>query len=65
MLMVRKIMSYFGLPYIHAIFDVVAWLASMTVFWFTTRRLIPADALPANRVPHPGVYAVTAGAGTF
>ena len=26
-------MSYFGLPYIHAVFDVAAWLASMTVFW--------------------------------
>ena len=47
-------MSYFGLPYIHAVFDVAAWTASMTVFWFTTRHLIPAEALPANRVPHPG-----------
>ena len=35
-------MSYFGLPYIHAVFDVAAWLASMTVFWLTTRHLIPA-----------------------
>ena len=46
-------MSYFGLPYIHAVFDVAAWLASMTVFWLTTRHLIPAGALPANRVRIP------------
>ena len=59
------IMSYFGLPYIHAVFDVAAWLASMTVFWLTTRHLIPAEALPANRVQHPGLYAVTAGAGAL
>ena len=26
-------MTYFGLPYIHAVFDVAAWLASMTAFW--------------------------------
>ena len=58
-------MTYFGLPYIHAVFDVAAWLASMTVFWLTTRHLIPADALPANRVPHPGAYAITAGAGAL
>lgn len=58
-------MSYFGLPYIHAVFDVAAWLASMTVFWFTTRHLIPGDALPASRVPYPGAYAVAAGAGAL
>ena len=58
-------MSYFGLPYIHAVFDVAAWLASMTVFWLTTRHLLPAEALPANRVPHPGAYAITAGAGAL
>jgi phosphatidylglycerol:prolipoprotein diacylglycerol transferase len=58
-------MSYFGLPYIHAVFDVAAWLASMAAFWLTTRHLIPAEALPANRVPHPGPYAVTAGAGAL
>ena len=58
-------MSYFGLPYIHAVFDVLAWLASMTVFLMTTRRLIPAEALPANRVTHPGLYAATAGAGAL
>jgi phosphatidylglycerol---prolipoprotein diacylglyceryl transferase len=58
-------MSYFGLPYIHAVFDVAAWLASMAAFWLTTRHLIPAEALPANRVPHPGLYAVTAGAGAL
>jgi prolipoprotein diacylglyceryltransferase len=56
---------YFGLPYIHAVFDVAAWLASMTVFVLTTRRLIPADALPAIRVPYPGLYAVAAGAGAL
>ena len=58
-------MSYFGLPYIHAVFDVAAWTASMTVFWFTTRHLLPAEALPANRVPHPGAYAIAAGAGAL
>ncbi len=58
-------MSYFGLPYIHAVFDVAAWLASMTVFWFTTRRLLPAGVLPASRVPYPGAYAVAAGSGAL
>ena len=58
-------MTYFGLPYIHAVFDVAAWLASMTVFYLTTRHLIPAESLPANRVPHPGAYAITAGAGAL
>jgi prolipoprotein diacylglyceryltransferase len=56
---------YFGLPYIHAVFDVAAWLASMAAFWLTTRHLIPAEALPASRVPHPGLYAITAGAGAL
>ena len=37
----------------------------MTVFWLTTRHLLPAEALPANRVPHPGAYAITAGAGAL
>ena len=36
-------MTYFGLPYIHAVFDVAAWLASMTAFWLVTRHLLPAD----------------------
>ncbi len=58
-------MTYFGLPYIHAVFDVLAWLASMTVFVLTTRHLIPPEALPANRVAHPGLYAVTAGCGAL
>jgi phosphatidylglycerol:prolipoprotein diacylglycerol transferase len=57
--------SYFGLPYIHAVFDVAAWLASMTAFWLTTRRLLPVDAMPANRVPHPGAYAIAAGMGAL
>jgi len=57
--------SYFGLPYIHAVFDVAAWLASMTVFLLTTRHLIAPEALPANRVSHPGLYAVTAGCGAL
>jgi prolipoprotein diacylglyceryltransferase len=57
--------SYFGLPYVHAVFDVAAWVASMTVFWLTTRHLLPADALPAHKVPHPGAYAVAAGAGAL
>src|SRR5260370_26212825 len=59
----RRTMTYFGLPYIHAVFDVAAWLASMTVFWLGTRHLLPAAALPANRVHHPGAYAVAAGLG--
>lgn len=58
-------MSYFGLPYIHAVFDVAAWLGSMAAFWLSTRHLLPASALPGNRVPHPGLYAVTAGAGAL
>ena len=58
-------MTYFGLPYIHAVFDVAAWLASMTVFWLVTRHLLPAEALPANRVPHPGAYAIAAGSGAL
>src|SRR6266851_4199887 len=58
-------MTYFGLPYIHAVFDVAAWLTSMTVFWLTTRHLLPADALPASRVPHPGAYAIAAGLGAL
>ena len=58
-------MTYFGLPYIHAVFDVAAWLASMTVFWWTTSRLLPPDVMPANRVPHPGAYAVAAGMGAL
>src|SRR5258708_14570144 len=58
-------MIYFGLPYIHAVFDVAAWLASMAAFWLVTRHLLPADALPANRVPHPGAYAVAAGLGAL
>jgi len=58
-------MTYFGLPYIHAVFDVVAWLTSMTVFWLVTRHLLPAEALPASRVPHPGAYAIAAGAGAL
>jgi prolipoprotein diacylglyceryltransferase len=57
--------TYFGLPYIHAVFDVAAWLASMTVFWLTTRRLLPPEALPANRVPHAGAYALAAGCGAL
>ncbi|WP_421995198.1 prolipoprotein diacylglyceryl transferase family protein [Reyranella sp.] len=58
-------MTWFGLPYIHAVFDVLAWLASMTVFWFVTRRLLPPEALPASRVPYPGAYAVAAGMGAL
>src|SRR4029078_4209998 len=58
-------MTSFRLPYIHAVFDVAAWLASMTVFWLTTRHLIPAEALPANRVQHPRLYAITAGCGAL
>src|SRR5260370_33696453 len=58
-------MTYFGLPYTHAVFDVAAWFASMTVFWLTTRHLLPADALPANRVPYPGAYAISAGMGAL
>ena len=48
----------FGLPYIHSAFDVAAWLSSMAVFWFSTRRLLPAGSLPADKVGHPGAYAL-------
>src|SRR5262245_37533992 len=58
-------MTYFGLPYIHAVFDVAAWLASMTVFWWTTRKLLPPEVMPASRVPYPGAYAVAAGMGAL
>jgi prolipoprotein diacylglyceryltransferase len=58
-------MSWFGLPYIHAVFDVAAWLASMATFWLVTRRLLPPEVLPAYRVPHPGAYAIAAGAGAL
>ncbi|MFO1085239.1 MAG: prolipoprotein diacylglyceryl transferase family protein [Reyranellaceae bacterium] len=58
-------MTWFGLPLIHAVFDVAAWLASMAVFWLTTRRLLPAAMLPANRVPYPGAYAIAAGMGAL
>jgi phosphatidylglycerol:prolipoprotein diacylglycerol transferase len=37
----------------------------MAVFWLTTRHLIPATALPANRVSHPGAYAIAAGCGAL
>ena len=58
-------MTWFGLPLIHALFDVLAWLASMAVFWVTTRKLLPPDVLPANRVPYPGAYALAAGLGAL
>ncbi|MBN9513696.1 MAG: prolipoprotein diacylglyceryl transferase [Alphaproteobacteria bacterium] len=37
----------------------------MAVFWLTTRHLIPATALPAHRVSHPGAYAIAAGCGAL
>src|SRR5262245_19302982 len=58
-------MTWFGLPLIHAVFDVLAWLASMVVFWVTTRRLLPPDVLPASRLPHPGAYMIAAGLGAL
>src|SRR5215831_14005011 len=58
-------MTWFGLPLIHAVFDVLAWLASMAVFWLTTRKLLPPGVLPAYRVPHPGAYALAAGMGAL
>ncbi|MFO1082824.1 MAG: prolipoprotein diacylglyceryl transferase family protein [Reyranellaceae bacterium] len=58
-------MTWFGLPYVHAVFDGLAWLASMAMFWLTTRRLLPPEALPANRVSHPGAYALAAGCGAL
>ena len=50
----------FGLPFVHAAFDVAAWLASMALFWGVTRRLVPAQ-----RLPHPALYALSAGAGAL
>jgi prolipoprotein diacylglyceryltransferase len=58
-------MTWFGLPLIHAVFDVLAWLASMAVFWVTTRRLLPPEVMPASRVPYPGAYALAAGLGAL
>lgn len=55
----------FGLPYVHTVFDVLAWLASVAVFWFTSRRLLPVGALPAEMVARPGLYAVSAGIGAL
>jgi prolipoprotein diacylglyceryltransferase len=58
-------MTWFGLPLVHAVFDVLAWLASMAAFGLTTRRLLPPAMLPAARVPHPGAYAIAAGCGAL
>ena len=55
----------FGLPYIHSVFDVAAWLSSVAVFWFSTRRLLPAGSFPADKVGHPGAYALAAGCGAL
>jgi prolipoprotein diacylglyceryltransferase len=57
--------TWFGLPFVHALFDVLAWLTSMGIFWLVSRRLLPAEALPANRVPYPGAYALAAGCGAL
>ena len=53
-------MTPFGLPLVHTVFDVLAWLASMATFWLVTRRLVPARSLP-----HPALYALSAGAGAL
>ena len=53
-------MTPFGLPLVHTVFDVLAWLASMATFWLVTRRLVPHRALP-----HPALYALSAGAGAL
>ena len=58
-------MLTFGLPYIHSVFDVAAWLTSIAIFWISSRRLLPAASLPANRVEHPGAYAIAAGLGAL
>ena len=55
----------FGLPYVHSAFDVLAWLSSVAVFWFTSRRLLPVGTLPAEMVAHPGFYAISAGLGAL
>jgi phosphatidylglycerol:prolipoprotein diacylglycerol transferase len=55
----------FGTPYIHTFFDVAAWVASLGMFWLTSRHLLPASALPAQRVGHPVAYAIAAGAGVL
>jgi len=57
-------MSYFGLPYIHAVFDVLAWLASMTVFWLDQTISFPPTPCPQPRAAS-GAYAITAGAGAL
>ena len=53
-------MTPFGLPLVHTVFDVAAWLGSMATFWLVTRRLVPARPLP-----HPATYALSAGAGAL
>ena len=53
-------MTPFGLPYVHTAFDVAAWLASMAMFWLVSRRLMPTRPLP-----HPALYALSAGAGAL
>lgn len=53
-------MTLFGLPYVHTVFDIAAWLASMAMFWLASRRLVPARTLP-----HPALYALSAGAGAL
>jgi len=35
------------------------------VFWLVTKHLLPPESLPANRVPHPGAYAIAAGMGAL
>ena len=55
----------FGTPYIHSVFDVAAWMASLATFWLTTRYLLPASMLPGRRVEHPGAYAIAAGSGAL
>jgi prolipoprotein diacylglyceryltransferase len=57
--------AFFGLPYVHSAFDVAAWLSSVAVFWLSTRRLLPAGSLPADKVDHPGAYALAAGCGAL
>jgi prolipoprotein diacylglyceryltransferase len=53
-------MTLFALPYVHTVFDVLAWLASMAMFWLVSRRLVPSPTLP-----HPALYALAAGAGAL
>jgi len=50
---------------VHAVFDIAAWLASMTTMWLVATRLLPRDALAVSRLERPRLYVLVAVAGLF